>query len=375
MKKLIVAFIVFLFCFMPTSNWSQIKISESIQGNNLNTSQSNKLYYVDFWATWCGPCVAAKKYLGALQKQFPTDFYVISISDESPERVQKYIDRRPTDLAIAIDYDKQTFKKFDIRSLPTGILFNAEGSVVWEGHPGNLKPKDISQLLRKNVNRIEIDEFILLESYKRETKNKEIILPEEDFELTTTEKDTGILEVGHEGDFISYKGSLRSILAYLVNANDKQIQIRDDISNKYYKLTIKKDSRRAKQLLKHVLKKLKLQMQEQSQTGDVLVLKIEDNKFWDTNQINWGSGNPKYLIGDDQIQADNVTFEDITYRLSNLLEIPVVRDVTNTNKLHDWQIHYKFYELMLSDLSDNFGIKAEKQTQDYPIYIIQKKTP
>jgi hypothetical protein len=43
--------------------------------------------------------------------------------------------------------------------------------------------------------------------------------------------------------------------------------------------------------------------------------------------------------------------------------------------LHDWDFHYKFFQLMQSDLADNYGIKAEKENISYPVYHIQKKTP
>ena len=91
--------------------------------------------------------------------------------------------------------------------------------------------------------------------------------------------------------------------------------------------------------------------------------------------IDWGKDNPKFLIDDAQIQADNVSYDEIIYQLSNLTELPVFSDAPNTASFHDWQIHYKYFKLMQSDLLDNFGISTEKKKMEYPVYIIQKKTP
>lgn len=354
---------------------SQIKISELVQPNKLATETENKLYFVDFWATWCGPCVPAKKYLGSLQKQFKKDFYVISISQESPELVRNYLKKRPTDLAIGIDFDKETFLKHEINSLPTGILFNAEGKVLWKGHPGNFNQADIIKHIAKSKARLSIDEFVKVEAYTMEEPKEVDITPEDDFELMGSSRSSGYLDVTEGREHTSYEGSLKSILAYLLKVSDEQIALSPSVSNSYFKLNIKHKSRKHKNLVKHVLKKLDLKLDSDLVSGEVLNLTLENPKFWDTDQIDWGIGNPKYLIDDAQIQADNVSFDDIQYRLANLLEMPVITEGNFTNSSHDWQVHYKYYKLMQTDLYDNYGIIAEKKELEYPVYSIQKKTP
>lgn len=368
--------ILLTICMIFTNDlFSQIRISEEIQSSKIALQESNKLYFVDFWATWCAPCINAKKYLTTIQKQFPKDFYVISLTQETPEVVKKYLVRKPSDLTIAIDYDKETFTKHNIRSLPEGILFNASGKIVWQGHPADLSSRDIKSLLNRNSERIAVNKFIELKAYEKVKATKNVTSPEEDFELMASDLTSGILEVNELKKYTSYVGSLKSILAYLFNANDEQIQLASSIENKYYKLNIMHDSRKHKNLAKHILKKLKLKVENSTKNGEAILFQLSQPKFWDTHQIEWGTDNPKYLIDDTQIQADNVSFDDIKYRLSNLLEMPVLVDAYDNTSLHDWQIHYKYFELMETDLLENFGIEIEKINTEYPIYIIQKKTP
>lgn len=353
---------------------AQINISEQIQSNSSATLDENKLYFVDFWATWCGPCIPAKKYLGTLQKQFKEDFYVISISSESPELVKKYIAKRPTNLAVGIDYDNQTFTEYEIQSLPTGILFDAKGRVLWKGHPANLSVGDIKRHLARNTTRIAVKDFIQLKAYKKVTDEISDYEPAEDFELKVSDNFSSILEIKDQGDYTSYTGSLKSILAYLYKVNDQQIRLESTLDQKGYTLHIKKNSRKHNNLSKHVLKSLKLKMEEEVVNGEVVVFKSDGSKFWDTDQVNWGPDTPKYLIGDDHIEANNVSFEDISYRLSNLLELPIIIENTaDATTLHDWQVHYRYYELMQADLNDNYGVKVVKENRQYPIYRIKKK--
>ena len=375
MRKLKSLFIIFACALIVQSSYAQIKVSKRIQASNIATQESNTLYFVDFWATWCAPCINAKKYLSTLQNQFPADLYIVSLSQESPETVEKFLRKRPTDLAVAIDYDKETFRKHTIKSLPKGILFNAEGDILWEGHPADFMGSHIRRFIKKNDKKIAVDKFIQLKEYEKEKMTKTVYEPEEDFELMDSDRTSGMLEVNEFKDYTSYDGNLKSILAYLFKAYNEQVQLSEEVSDAYYKLHINHSSRKHKNLVKHILKKLRLKIENSSKTGEVMSLQIDNPKFWDTNQINWGIGNPKYLIDDAQIQADNVPFNDIKYRLSNLLQMPVIANNLEISTNHDWQIHYKYFQLMQSDLADNFGIRAKKLTTEYPVYIIQKKTP
>lgn len=375
MKKFKLINPILLFVLIFNFGQAQIRVSEEIQASQIALQESNKLYLIDFWATWCGPCVHAKKYLTALQKQIPNDFYVVSLTEESPDVVKKFLKRKPSELAIAIDYDRETFKKFGIRSLPESKLFNGNGDLLWEGHPSNLSAADIKRFQSRHSIRMAVRDFIKLDAYKKEDQTKTIYEPEDDFEILESKRSSGILEVKVLDDYTSYEGHLRSILAFLLHTGDEQIQLDSKDENKFLKLNVMNDSRKNKNLVKHILKNLKMKMLSTSRNGEVIILKSETSKFWDTNQIDWGKDNPKFLIDDAQIQADNVSFEEIAYQLSNLIEIPVIAESSNNMTLHDWQIHYKYYQLMESDLLDNFGIAAEKKQMDYPVYIIQKKTP
>ena len=375
MFKIKTRLIILALATFPVMSFGQIKVSQSIQQNTLAQSETNKLYFVDFWATWCGPCVPAKKYLGTLQKQFPNDFYIVSISDENPETVKKYLNRRKTDLAIAIDYDKQTFSKYSITTLPQGILFNAKGVKLWQGHSANLSPELIKRYLNTTDTRLAVEDFVKLEAYKKVEEKVDELNLIKDFNLEALDASGDILQVKHSGQFVIYEGKLQSILAYLNGVSDHQIELPPELSQASYKLSIAQYNKRPNNLIRQLLRTLKLKMEMATRRGEIVEFVIETPKFWDTTQINWGVNNPKYLISDDQIQADNVRLTDVIYRLSNLLKKPLIAEGVVSNDEHDWQIHYKFFELMQSDLLDNYGIRAEKKMGEYAYFTIRKKAP
>lgn len=53
--------------------------------------QRDKVYVIELWATSCGPCVASLPHLRDLQLQHDRDVVIVSISNESPERIEEFL--------------------------------------------------------------------------------------------------------------------------------------------------------------------------------------------------------------------------------------------------------------------------------------------
>lgn len=365
-------FVAFILC--PLFFFGQIKISENIQASTIAQSDENALYFVDFWATWCGPCIHVSKYLESLQRQFPNDFYILSLSQESAEVVKRFMPKHDMGLAVAIDYQGETFAKNNIKSLPYGILYNADGEKLWEGHAAELKNYNISGYLETNKKKISVASFFNVEKYVELAPKEEETIKKnfEYYEDKNIEFESSEIQVINKGDFVELRGSLQDIISYNLQRYKGQVEIPAHL-NRYYSMRFKKDTNTFLNKEKHILRALKLKKIDKEQEGDVLVLSIDRPNFWDTNQINWGENNQQFLIGDSDIQADNVSLNEVVYKLSGLLETPVVFDkVIKDDDLHDWQIHYKYFDFMTSNLSD-YGIKAEKKVEKYTRYIYASK--
>lgn len=370
--------LLFACILSPVLFFGQIRISEEIQASVIAKQNENSLYFVDFWATWCGPCIHVSNYLETLQKQYPENFYIVSLSQENPEVVKRFMLKHKIELAVAIDYEGETFLKHNISSLPYGILFNARGEKLWEGHPADFKAYHIDGYMQTNKRKIDKNAFIKLQEYKKQEVVKKPVTIEKDFhfiEISSNNDEISSIHVINKDGFLELKGSLQNIMAYVLGSNKNQIEIPKYL-NKYYSIFFKEDTDAFKNKEAYVLGALKLNKKSTEKEGNAIILDVKSpSKLWDTEQINWGTGNQKYLIGDSDIQADNVTLDEIAYQLSNLLDTPIVfyQEYQNNN-LHDWQIHYKYFKLMSSNLND-YGIGVEKKKTKYPQYIITKKAP
>lgn len=99
------------------------------------TSLSNSVYVLEFWATWCRPCVDNIAHLISLNNKYKDRGLVfISLSqDKSAKKVRRFVKQKGINYHVAID--NGTADWFGIRSYPTAVVVNHQGKVVWKGHP------------------------------------------------------------------------------------------------------------------------------------------------------------------------------------------------------------------------------------------------
>jgi len=364
-----------LFCVLsPVFANGQISIGEFVQESTFHTEEGRALYFIDFWATWCIPCVAAQEYLGVLQKQNPADFYIVSMSNENSDKVIRYLKKHPTDLAVALDYNNENFTAYNVSSLPYGVLLNSEGDLLWEGNPANFKQTDLNRFLRKATKKESIADFFNI--VKTELAPSPVVYtPKNPIEFILLDGDATAFEVVDHGDYMNVAGSLQNILAYYLKVYKTQIILPESL-NRFYQGYVSKAIVQASNFKANLLQELGIVITADVSEGEALVLDFSHSNLWDTQQIDWGVDSAHYLIDDSEIQADNVSIVDMMYQLSIVLEMPVVSvDAVSDQALYDWVVHYRFYDLMQSSMLDNYGIYLEQVKTDYSIYHISKKAP
>lgn len=89
---------------------------------------------LDFWATWCKPCLAALPELQALHERYaPRGLTVIGISVDGPRnfpKVRPFAQRYGLGFPIVLDEDGGLQQRFQARAVPTSVLISAEGRMV-----------------------------------------------------------------------------------------------------------------------------------------------------------------------------------------------------------------------------------------------------
>lgn len=132
---------------VPTHTFSIL----SEESTTLSTEHlRGKAIILDFWATWCSPCIGAMHHLDELQNEFADDLRVIAISEEQPDRLLRFIQNTEHDFLFARDTGALR-ELFHYQVIPHSVVINPGGVVVAITSPENITSEVITQVLRKET--------------------------------------------------------------------------------------------------------------------------------------------------------------------------------------------------------------------------------
>lgn len=145
---------------------------------DLGDQLGEKVIILDFWATWCGPCVAALPRVNEIAKQYEQQgvaFYAVNEA-ETVEKVQQFLENQELDLPVAMDPDGEIGANYRVEGLPTSFLIGKDGKVqvVHVGVPSDAdRLKEMltgeldSLLAGENLAQAKLDEWAQKQQEKR----------------------------------------------------------------------------------------------------------------------------------------------------------------------------------------------------------------
>ena len=95
---------------------------------------SGKIIYLDFWASWCPPCLVSMPIMNDMRNRLQAqgiDFEVLAINvDSDPEDGIDFLLDSPVDFVVLSDPEGASPAAYGVRGMPTSYLINQQGQIV-----------------------------------------------------------------------------------------------------------------------------------------------------------------------------------------------------------------------------------------------------
>jgi thiol-disulfide isomerase/thioredoxin len=145
----------------------KLQIAKFVQGEPVTEFESGTAYVVEFWATWCGPCIVTIPHLNELHEKFVNQGLVVigqdiwqreETQDATEEKVREFIKARDGKMTYRVALDdksqeergamaKTWMEAAGQNGIPSAFVIGKDGKIAWIGHPSRLNEQILSSVL------------------------------------------------------------------------------------------------------------------------------------------------------------------------------------------------------------------------------------
>ncbi len=99
----------------------------------------NNLVFIDFWASWCGPCKKTSPLVDQLYLDAGGRIDIVTISSEKRADIEDYLSRKPQSAPVGHDNEGLLKLDYEVKSLPTIVWVRGDEVIAWDYGVGGVR--------------------------------------------------------------------------------------------------------------------------------------------------------------------------------------------------------------------------------------------
>jgi uncharacterized protein (TIGR03435 family) len=202
-----------------SADGAQPTSSADLQGN---------VVVLEFWATWCAPCIKAMPHLNELAEKFegrPVKF--LSVSAEDQETVRKFMQKRPFKTSVALIKDSVMRDDFKVFEIPTTWVIGKDGKVLAVTEPMLLTEEALEAAIADKPISLKPSTGVTTSSTPLKTL----------FEVNVSSSEGALFSAFGDGSFTMQGAPPQNLLSLLYNVPPARIRIADELPHAQYSIT------------------------------------------------------------------------------------------------------------------------------------------
>jgi len=343
-------------------------------------SLEGQVVVLEFWATWCAPCIGAFPHLNELIEAFegePVTFIAVTM-DDTREQAAALLEKKPLHAWIGLDTDGSVFRDYAIRRIPRTVVIDRTGVVRSISHPNKVSEETIRAALRNETPEaadagaspaptVSADEA----DAEAESRIIEVRIGKAASEGSMSMFDSDSIEIGGTTveEVLPFITAAPSIARVIVDCDlpDERIDVaahgpqslgRDGLINL---IRTALESAYAVEIIEETRAMEAAVLIAPNGPGPDLVARGED-------------GGWRGSSADGVLSAQNMQFERLIGAIEETLGVPVVNE-TGFEGRYDWSLLWTADDeaSFIEALRDQLGIEVERRTAEVEVVVVRSK--
>jgi uncharacterized protein (TIGR03435 family) len=327
-----------------------------------------KVVVLEFWATWCGPCVGAIPHLNDLAdklKNEPIQF--IAITAEEEKVVRSFLRRKPIHAWIGLDTDKSMFDDYGVTGIPHTVIVDEKGIVAAIAHPTDLTEGLLRDVLAGKIIASPLHAKSTLE---REALFQVVIRPSKTAGASTSASNKGSITLS--------RATVLDVLTYSYGINPARVLNSSALPEGHFDFIIKTTDTGNEDgqswLRKAVAATFGVTARVETRESEGFILKA--GKPTEHLATTVSVGGSSMSSGGGSLNCVNQSISSLAWSLEDILEKPVINETGLTNH-YDFQLLWNEKESgktdskeLTSALHEQLGLELQPATRAVDVLVV-----